>query len=271
MKNYNLTVIGCGNMAKAIISAVQSENTKNRLRELNADIKITVSDKDENKLSDIHGANVTTDNKSAVEKADYVFLAVKPQSAAEAINGLTLDNKIIVSIMAGVCIDKLHSMTGSGKIVRVMPNLNARIAQSYNAYACLGLDASEKEFIEILLSSFGICAEIPEEKLDAVTGLTGSSPAFIFMLIKSFVNKGVELGFDKNTAMSMALSTLTGSAYLVKADGNTDIDALIDSVCSKGGTTIEGVTFLRENRFEDIFAAAIDKAVERAKELNKSK
>lgn len=264
MKNYTIAIIGCGNMAQAILKSLKSENTVN--------ICPIVTDIDEHKLATMKSyAETTTNNAYAVKKADYVLIAVKPQTAPELLSKLELSDKIIISIMAGVKLATLHTLTGSNKIIRVMPNLNAKIRQSYNAYAYSGITEEEKRFTELLLGSFGVAQQVEEEQLDAVTGLTGSSPAFVFMFIKSFIETGVSLGFSYDTARKMALSTIIGSAELIQANKNINIIDMIDSVCSKGGTTIEGVKYLKEKNFENITSTAIIKAVERAKELSAEK
>lgn len=267
MKNYTLAIIGCGNMAQSIIRALCNQSA-NDTQSQNENIKIIVADIDEKKLSALDcDIEKTTDNVYAVSKADCVLLAIKPQIAIDVIKTLKLHDKIIVSIMAGMSISKLQQLTKSNRIVRVMPNLNARIFKSYNAYACEGIDDTDKPFIKMLLNSFGYTAEVAENKLNAVTGLTGSSPAFVFMFIKAIIDEGVAMGFDVADARRMAVAAVEGSAGLVRAD-ESDMDLLIDSVCSKGGTTIEGVKYLRDNDFERIVRSAIGKSFIRAKELS---
>lgn len=266
MKKYTLAVLGCGNMAQAIIRAVS------RNAALDPPPRIIVSDIDPQKLDETEPSVIkTTDNAFAVREADYVLLAVKPQVAEDLLRPLDLTNKVVLSIMAGTSIDTLQRLTGSRKIVRIMPNLNARIALSYNAYDSRGLSPKEQADVLGILASFGEAANIDESMLDAVTGLTGSSPAFVFMLIKAFAEKGVALGFPPDTARQMALSAVIGSAELVKSQPKADISKLIDSVCSKGGTTIEGVRYLQSKDFEPTVQTAIEKAVIRAKELSAQK
>lgn len=272
MKNITLAVLGCGNMAQAIIRALTEQKTVTALQQHNITLHITVSDIDGEKLQQFDvDIDKTTDNAVAVQNADYVLLAVKPQVSAQVLHGLHIADKIVLSIMAGVSIDTLKTLTGSTRIVRIMPNLNARIFRSYNAFACCGIAPQEKEFVKVLLSAFGIASEVEENSLDAVTGLTGSAPAFVFMFIKSFIEEGITLGFTPTQARQMALATVIGSAELIQSDPQADIGQLIDSVCSKGGTTIEGVHYLTEQNFEQITKTAVDKAVARAKELRETK
>ncbi len=271
MKNSNLAVIGYGNMAQAIVRALYSPNTLKKLNEKNISLNITVSDSDETKLTHCElNVKKTTDNALAVSNADFVLLAVKPQTAPSLLENLKLNDKTIISIMAGISIATLKKLTHSTKIVRVMPNLNARVFSSYNAYVCNEITSDEKAFVSLLLDSFGTSAEVKEEKLDAITGLTGSSPAFVFMMLKAFADEAVNCGFSPSEARNMAIAAVAGSAKLVE-ESTAELNSLIDSVCSKGGTTIEGVKYLCENNFENIVKTAVEKSINRSKELSGNK
>ena len=272
MKKTTLAVLGCGNMAQAIVRALYKSQANGSCTAYSMQMDVIVSDIDEQKLVQLDAPVAkTTDNADAVRNADYVLLAVKPQAAVNVLQPLSLGNKIVISIMAGTSIATLQQLTGCRKVIRVMPNLNARIFRSYNAYACVGVTSDEQAFVQALLSSFGVAEQVEEAQLDAVTGLTGSSPAFVFMFIKALAEQGVALGFSPASARKMALATVIGSAELVNADPTADLDRLIDSVCSKGGTTIEGVNYLRAQNFETVAKTAVQKAVDRAMELSASK
>ncbi|MCI8412717.1 MAG: pyrroline-5-carboxylate reductase [Clostridia bacterium] len=270
MKKYTLSVIGCGNMAQAILRALYGEKAQADLRKRDIGLEITVSDPDSRKLDMLpFPARKTIDNSEAVNNADYVLLSVKPQIAPEALKELQLRNKTILSIMAGVTVQTLCKWTGSEKIVRIMPNLNARVCLSYNAYTCTGLSAEQEEFVRILLRSFGVAARISENRFDAITGLTGSAPAFVFMFIQALIDEGIAQGFDTATAREMALSVIMGSTETARISA-ANLGELIESVCSKGGTTIEGVKHLHATEFEENIRTAVKKSIERAKELGKA-
>ncbi|WP_251612597.1 pyrroline-5-carboxylate reductase [Pumilibacter muris] len=272
MKNYNLAVLGYGNMAQAIVKALCLPETQEKFKNKNINLSITITDSDKTKLDNCTlNVGKTAAPEAAVENAEFVLLAVKPQNAPSLLNNLSLSGKTVISIMAGTSIATLKELTRSNKIVRVMPNLNARVSASYNAYSCLNINSDEKEFISLLLNSFGAVSEVEEEKLDAVTGLTGSSPAFVFMLVKAFADKAVSCGFSPSEARKMAVTAVAGSAKLIESETNTELNDLIDSVCSKGGTTIEGVKYLRENNFETTLQTAVEKSINRAKELSERK
>lgn len=271
MKNkIKVAFIGCGNMARAVISSMTNPSSVAALKANGKVFNIIAADRDEAKLMPLKGGcDVTLDRAQAVSLSDYVFLAVKPQDAQDALNGLDLCGKTVISIMAGVTIAKLKTLTGSDKIVRVMPNLNACVGESFNAFTTVGIEDGEPlQTVLEILGSFGSFCRVDESEMDAVTGITGSGPAFVFMAIKAFYDEALSRGFDAETAKSMAVQTFIGSALTAEraADG---LDALISSVCSKGGTTIAGVEYLNDNKFEDVLRGAINKSIERSVEMSK--
>ncbi len=270
MKNkIRIAVIGSGNMARAIVSSMTNISTVAALKANGDEFRIIVSDKDEAKLMPIKPlCAVTKDNAEAVASADYVILAVKPQSAAEALSGLDLTGKTVISIMAGIGIGRLSELSGASNIVRVMPNLCARIGESFNAYTHVGLGKEELRVVSEILGSFGVCREVKESDMDGVTGISGSGPAFVFMTIKAFYDEAVARGFDCDTAKEMAIQTVIGSA-LTAEKSDCGFDELIDAVCSKGGTTIAGVEYLNSKGYCDILRGAIGKAIERSEEMSK--
>lgn len=272
MKKINVGLIGYGNMAQAISSAMVSGTSKYLLKNCGYKIKVAVSDSDEKKLRNLP-VNITavTDNARLAEACDVIILSVKPQHALEAVKNVDFAGKLVVSIMAGVSLSALKALTGGAteKIIRVMPNLNARVGASYSVYCGDKSLVAEKKFVKALLSTFGEAREINEKEINAAMGVCGSGPAFVFKFINALYENGIANGLDKSLAREMALSTVIGSAYLVESAGSdVNIPELVKSVCSKGGTTIEGVDFLDENGFESIVSGAVDKAVKRADEMS---
>ena len=273
MKKYSVGFVGYGNMAQAITYALSSDISNRMLKSFGYKIKIAVSDPDVEKLktAPVRFAR-TTDNQSLIEACDIIFLAVKPQVAKSVLEGLDFTNKIVFSIMASVPICVINNLTGNKAkaIVRVMPNLNARVGASYTTFCTNG----DEEIIRIavaLLSSFGQVKQIREEQMNISTGISGSGPAFVFKFINAFYKNAVKNGINKKTALEMALGTIIGSVNTVYARIDNDdvvLDELVDSVCSKGGTTIQGVNYLDESNFEDVVSTAIDKAIARAEEMS---
>ncbi len=273
MKKCVLGIIGCGNMAKAILRSLSSDVFKHAMRANGIKFSVAVSDCDVNKLDEVreYVSETFTDNAELVSCSDYIISAVKPQTAESVLKDLDFENKVFISIMAGITIRRLKSFTGNttDKIVRVMPNLNAKVGYSVNCYCVDGLSDEEEKNVEYILGSFGEYYKIRESMMNSVTGLCGSGPAFVFMFADAFVKKGIECGFSADAARELAFATILGSMENIRAfDG--EISSLAESVCSKAGTTIEGVNYLKEMNFEDTVKEAIDRAVKRSEALEKS-
>ena len=282
MKKYTVGFIGYGNMAQAIVSGLTDKLSVYLLKDAGFKLKIAVSDPDAEKLSTAPKCvAVTNDNVAIVESCDVVVLSIKPQIAAEVLQGLDFSGKIVVSIMASVSTVALRKLTGhtTEKIVRVMPNLNARVGNAYSTYCTTGLNNGEARLIKSILCSFGEAREVDEKFMNVTTGIGGSGPAFAFMFIDAFYNAALRRGVPDDVALEMAVSTIRGSVNLIEATfcrdheavgEKADIDELVRSVCSKGGTTIEGVNYLNDNHFESVIEEAIYRAVARAEEMGKS-
>lgn len=272
MKKISLAVIGCGNMAQAIIEKMTSPMTAAALKSNRKKLSICACDTDENKLLRVENVCSTTTNaQTAIDESDYVLLAVKPQAAEGLSKQINVGNRTVISIMAGVTLDRLKSLLNAKKVVRVMPNLNAKVGESFNAYVTDGItDSDELQTIEELLLSFGQARKVKESDMDSITGISGSGPAFVFMTIKAFYEEALSRGFGADDAKEIALTTIIGSAYTVENMRDlSKLDELIDSVCSKGGTTIEGVNYLRENKYERTVRMAIERAINRSVEMSK--
>lgn len=272
MKKIKLAVIGCGNMAQAIIGKMVAPITTAAFKSNHKKLIISVCDTDENKLLKVEDCCTTTTNaQAAIDESDLVLIAVKPQAAEQLSKQINVGNRIVISIMAGITVDRLKDLTGANKVVRVMPNLNAKVGESFNAYVIDGItDPDELQTVEELLLSFGRACEVKESDMDSITGISGSGPAFVFMTIKAFFEEALSRGFSAEAAKELALTTIIGSAYTVENMRDlSKLDELIDSVCSKGGTTIEGVNYLRENNYETTIKTAIERAINRSAEMSK--
>lgn len=268
-KRYKLGVIGCGFMANAILKGVV-------LSDFISARKIIVSDPDAGKLEAVNselGVDTTTDNRKVAEESEYLLFAVKPQSfdgAAKELSDIKIEK--VISIMAGVKRAYIKNALGVGliKVARCMPNLPCSIGSG-----AMGIDMSDynknpddTQFIALLFGCLGTVLSLPEEKLDAVTGISGSGPAYVFMFIDSLIDAGVRQGLTKDEAQTLAVQTVLGGAEMVQ-NSEKPISELIMNVCSKGGTTIEAVKVLEENNFRGIVDKAVEACVNRSKELSK--
>ena len=260
--------IGCGNMAGAIIDGI----IKNEI----------VDEKDINifdifypaveKVSSKHGVTLCEDAKQVVLNSDAIILAVKPNIIAgvlEDINStLEESNTLLISIAAGKTIEFIrNSLTHDNRIIRVMPNINAKVGEAISAYTANALATKEdKQLCEKLFGGVGQVMYLEENLFPLFGVIGGCSPAFSYMFIDSLARAGVQHGMKKETALFVAAQAVLGSAKMI-LESNDHPWELVDRVCSPGGTTIEGVTSLQNDGFEKSILNAVNKAVEKDKKL----
>lgn len=244
-----LGVIGLGNMATAMIGGIVKAG-------LVVAKDITGSDyssEQAEKAAKAFGINAGTDNRKAIEGADYIIMAVKPQvyeSVLPEIKSAIKENQVLISIAPGKTLSYLaERLNPNQKIVRLMPNTPALVGEG-----CTGVcknenvPAEEFDFVLKLLGSFGKAYEVKENQMDAVVAVSGSSPAYVFMLIEAMADGAVAEGLDRATAYKMAAQAVLGSAKMVLETGKHPGE-LKDMVCSPAGTTIEAVAVLEEAGF----------------------
>jgi len=223
---------------------------------------------------DVPGVEVGDNNVSLVEDADVILLAVKPQQMADVLAGIRNSiprNSLVVSIAAGITIDRLVASLPSGqRIIRVMPNTPCLIGRGASCFS-LGSHATESdaETVSELLSAVGAVFMVPESQLDAVTGLSGSGPAFVYSMIEALAAGGVAAGLPAELAAELAARTAVGAAEMVVQTGDTPA-VLRDRVTSPGGTTQAGLAVLEQRRFQDAVVGAVSAATRRSAELGRS-
>jgi pyrroline-5-carboxylate reductase len=217
------------------------------------------------------GGHTTPDNAHVAGQADVIFLAVKPQQMAGVLAGLrgkiTAD-KLVVSIAAGIRLAALAKGLGSEvRLVRVMPNTPCLVGQGACGY-CLGERASADDgrLVAQLLGAVGVAYPLDEKLLDAVTGLSGSGPAFVYVIIEALSDGGVRMGLPRKVATALAAQTVRGAAEMVVATGEHP-GVLKDRVASPGGTTIVGLQVLESGGLRAALIAAVEAATRRAMEL----
>lgn len=268
-KQYKLGVIGCGFMASAILrGAVLSDFLKAK--------KIIVSDTSIEKLEKMGeelGVTVSDSNRYVAENSEYLLFAVKPQTFPEVAKELEgICPYKVISIMAGVKRSKIKNSLGVGiiKVARCMPNLPCSVGSGMMAVdmSDFNSDTDDIEFISNLFNCMGEVLSTDENKLDAVTGISGSGPAYVFMFIDSLIDAGIKHGLTRDEAKLLAVQTVVGGADMV-VHSDKPLNELIMSVCSKGGTTIEAVKVLEENNFRGIISDAVDACIKRSEELSR--
>lgn len=261
---YSLGVIGFGVMGQAIVKRALEKQV------LSAE-EVLVYDVDVEKIKNSGAAvSIAVSANELVKNSDRVFLAVKPQQYTEIVKNLDFSTvKTIITIMAGVSTNILRQKTDfDGGIVRVMPNTPCALGKGVCAYYCDNVPLEEKSFVESVLSSCGDIVPITQDQFDAVTGVSGSGPAYVYLIAQGMIQGGVEGGLSYEQSKTLALNTLIGAAELAKT-AKEDLDTLIDRVCSKGGTTIEAVKVYRENGLTDLIAKGIGACRKRSSELGK--
>jgi pyrroline-5-carboxylate reductase len=222
-------------------------------------------------FSDETGAKSTKSNMEVVRFADVLVLAVKPGNVSELlqeIRGSFTEKHLLISIAAGVPIAKLESGLGnSARVIRVMPNTPALVGSSATAFA-LGKSANgdDAKLAEKLFASVGIAFQLKESLLDAVTGLSGSGPAYVYLMIEALSDGGVAAGLPRDVATKLAAQTVLGSAQMVLETGQHP-GVLKDMVTSPGGTTIEGLHELEKGKVRGAFINAVRAATEKSKKL----
>lgn len=268
-KNFKLGFIGCGKMASAIIKGVISSGFLPKENITGAEINQEIADAASKRLD----ISVLTDNKTLVKTCDIIFMAVKPNCAAEVLEEIKdclTSEKLLVSIAAGVSTKKIENIVGKQRVVRVMPNTPALVLEGMSG-VCKGSYASEddtKMVIE-LLSNIGEAIEVTEEQIDIVTAISGSGPAFFYKVIEDMAKAGEKLGLEYEKSLKLAVQTALGSAKMVMNRGDLPVQTLIDNVATKGGCTFVGISVMNDENSEKLFYDVISKTTKKANELGK--
>jgi len=221
------------------------------------------------------GAKTTASNRDVAEFANVLILAVKPNAVPELLDEVRpviTERHLLLSIAAGVPLAKLEAGLPQGsRVIRVMPNMPAMVGASAGAYA-LGqcATASDAELAGRLLSSSGMSFQLKESLLDAVTGLSGSGPAFVFLFIEALSDGGVAAGLPRELATKLAAQTVLGAAKMVLETG-LHPGLLKDLVASPGGTTIDGLHELEKAAVRGSIISAVRVAAEKSKKLGEGK
>lgn len=261
-----LAFIGGGMMAEAVIAGVLRERVLPA-----ADIFVS-----EHKMARVeelrekYGVQAFGSTEIFLQDMDVVFLAVKPQAAQAALQelaGQMRADALLVSIVAGLPLRKLEALLPAQAIIRVMPNTPLSVGAGMSAYA-LGSQICEahEEKVRAILAAAGRVVCLKEELLDAVTGLSGSGPAFAFLAIDALADGGVAAGLARKDALLLAAQTLLGAAKMVLDTGRHP-DELRDQVTSPAGTTIAGLRVLEERAVRGAFLDAVLSAAEKSKSL----
>jgi pyrroline-5-carboxylate reductase len=266
-QSSRFAILGLGKMGSILLQAFCSQNVAQP-----ANIVATVNHSERvDTLAAKFGVKVTTDNRAAVKGADIVLLCVKPQTLGEVVAEIEpelRENQLIISIAASVPTGYIEQrIPAKIPVVRAMPNTPSRVGAGMTAFCCgTAVKPSDLEIVHRLFDTIGETIRVDEKHMDAVTGLSASGPAYVFMILESLAEGGVKVGLPRDIAMKLAGQTVMGSAKMMLETG--DHPALLkDAVATPAGCTVDGILELEEGGLRVTLIKAVVKSSQRAKEL----
>ncbi|HEX6254429.1 MAG TPA: pyrroline-5-carboxylate reductase [Euzebyales bacterium] len=267
LQNPRLTILGAGRMGEALLSGLLRSGAW-RTDQI---VCTTRSERRATEVAERHDVTVHTDSPEAAAGADIVLLAVKPQSMAVLLNEIAPKlhrGQTVISVAAGVSTTTIESaLLEDIPVVRVMSNVPVQVDEAMSVLAA-GAHAgpADVEVARTIFGHVGKVLELAEEQLDAVTGLSGSGPAYVFLLAETMIEAGILLGISRDVATELITQTMVGSAKMLRDTGRHPVE-LRESVTSPGGTTIAGIRVLEQERVRAAFINAIEAATLRSREL----
>ena len=266
----NILVVGGGNMGKTFAQSF-----------LNAHIikqhQLHILEKDAEKVDVLNNLNIGTahfEPGEYISEAEIIILAVKPQDVKELypiLKPFMHADQIILSIMAGIRMSDIKRHSGATRIVRAMPNLPCQVGKGATAYiATKEVPSKDIAFIQLLLETTGLAIQVEEEdKLDAVTAISGSGPAYVFYFMEAMILAGIQMGFSREASTQLVTQTFTGSVQLF-LDNDNSCEEWIKRVSSKGGTTEAALAVFNQHDVKNAIGKGLLRAESRAKELSGS-
>ena len=268
--NLKVGFLGAGKMASALASGFVRAGITTRKNVIASDLSPAARAS----FTEVAGGSSTGFNPDVIKNASVIIIAVKPDQVADVLREISPDindQHLIISIAAGVTVAKMESALPEGaRVVRVMPNTPALVGASASAFA-LGRSATpeDAELVCQLFSAVGVALQVKESLLDAVTGLSGSGPAYVYLMIEALSDGGVAAGLPRDVATKLAAQTMMGAAKMALETG-THPGALKDMVTSPGGTTIEGIHELEKAGVRAGLMNAVRAATEKSRKLGQS-
>lgn len=264
-----IAFIGAGVMAEAIISGVITKGSAKPE-------DITASDIVESRLTELgarYGIQCVSSNQEAIKDKDVVVLSVKPQiisHLSEDLRGRIKPEQLVLSIMAGTKIDTINMLLTHRSIVRVMPNTPAQIGEGISVWTATdSVRQNQKDMAQTILAALGKEIYVDDEKyIDMATALSGSGPAYVFLILEALIDAGVHIGLPRPTASELVFQTILGSTRFAQESGK-HLAELKNMVTSPGGTTAEGLLTLEEGEARAVLIRAIVAAYEKAQALGK--
>ena len=254
-----IVVIGSGMMGSAIVkSLLKSEYSG----------KITATDFKQEKLKEMRklGVVATSDNRKAAAESDIAFVVVKPTDVERILNEIAeeIAGKLVISVAATVPLKFLKKTVPQAHFVRIMPNVAALVQESYTAYSC-DADVSEKDRakVESLLNMMGICAEVKEKYMDAITALSGSGPGYLSIIIEALMYAGLRVGLPRDIALFSAAQSVLGTGKLV-VELQEHPAKIKDMVTTPGGTTVDAIYELEGSQIRQSLMRAVEEAAKKS-------
>ena len=262
-----IAVIGGGTMGATFIRAVTSAGVV-----ATGDLMVceVVSERRDWLTNEFLGIAVTSDLAEAVGCSELLYLSVKPQDLSSLNGDSGANSRLLISILAGSTIAEVQASTGAERIVRAMPNTPAQIGRGFTAWTATGgVTSEERALVSRLLDTMGEQLYVVDESaIDKITAVSGSGPAYVFLIIEAMINAAVNIGLRPDDARRMVLQTLSGSAEFARESGEHPA-MLKDMVTSPGGTTAAGLRVLEQRGVRSAFIDAVAAAHQRAEELGR--
>jgi pyrroline-5-carboxylate reductase len=257
-----ITVIGAGMMGSAIVKSLLRGGYKG---------KITATDAVPERVKDMEklGVPATSDNRKAAAEADIVFVVVKPGDEEKVLKEISkeLEGKLVVSVAATVPLAFLKKTVPEAKCVRIMPNLAALVQASYTAFTCdKDVTQKDKEQVKALLDMMGVSEEVDERYMDAITGLSGSGPGYLSIIVEALMYAGLKVGLPRNIALNSAAQTVLGTGMLVR-ELKEDPAKIREMVTTPGGTTIAAIYELEGSQVRQALMRAVEEATKKSQAI----
>jgi pyrroline-5-carboxylate reductase len=257
--NDKIAVIGAGMIGGAIVKCLLKSGYSGKITATDVQLKRL---REQEKL----GVAVSTDNRKAAADADIIFISVKPSDVEKVLKDINkgVKNKLVISVAATVPLKFLKKFIPEAKIVRIMPNVAVLVQASYTAYCCgENVNPKDKAKVKALLNLMGICEEVDEKYMDAVTALSGSGPGYLSIIIEALMYAGLKVGLPRNIALNSSAQTVLGTGKLV-LELQEHPAKVKDMVTTPGGTTIEAIYELEGSSIRQSLMRAVEEAAKKS-------
>lgn len=260
-----ITVIGAGVIGGAIVKGLIKGGYKG---------KIIATRRKAERLKELEGlgAYTTSDNVKAAKEADIVFICVKPNDVLKVLEEIkdSISGKLVISTAATIPLRHYKKVVPQARFVRSMPNVAILVQESFTAYACDNdVTPEDKEKIRKIFEILGVCQEVEEKHMDAVTALSGSGPGYITIIIEALMYAGLKVGLPRDLALQSAAQTVLGTGKLAM-EFHSHVSAIKDMVTTPGGTTIEAIYELEGSQIRQALMRAVEKATEKCQKIREN-